>query len=89
MATLKKGSAAAKAFMAKIRAAKGKTKVKAKAKTKVGMNKTENDIKVTSNVKNRTFTIKKNGITYRTGKFNKAEFEEFNSAKNESKASAW
>ena len=47
MATLKKGSAAAKAFMAKIRAAKGKTKVKAKAKTKVGMNKTENDIKVT------------------------------------------
>ena len=76
MATLKKGSAAAKAFMAKIRAAKGKTKVKAKAKTKVGMNKTENDIKVTSNVKNRTFTIKKNGITYRTGKFNKAEFEE-------------
>ena len=36
MAKLKKGSAAAKAFMAKIRAAKGKTKVvKAKAKTKV------------------------------------------------------
>ena len=34
MAKLKKGSAAAKAFMAKIRAAKGKTKVKAKAKTK-------------------------------------------------------
>jgi hypothetical protein len=77
MAKLKKGSAAAKAFMAKIRAAKGKTKVvKAKAKTKVGMDATANDIKVTSNVKNRTFTIKKNGTTYRTGKFSKPEFKE-------------
>lgn len=76
MAKLKKGSAAAKAFMAKIRAAKGKTKVvKAKAKTKK-VGSTENDIKVTSNVKNRTFTIKKNGTTYRTGKFSKPEFEE-------------
>jgi len=77
MAKLKKGSAAAKAFMAKIRAAKGKNKVvKAKVKTKVGMDATANDIKVTSNVKNRTFTIKKNGTTYRTGKFSKPEFEE-------------
>lgn len=77
MANFKKGSAAAKAFMAKLRAARGKTKVvKAKAKTKVGMDATENNIKVTSNVKNRTFTIKKNGITYRTGKFSKPEFEE-------------
>jgi len=77
MPTLKKGSAAAKAFMAKLRAAKGKSKVvKDKAKTKVGMNATANDIKVTSNVKNRTFTIKKNGTTYRTGKFSKPEFEE-------------
>jgi len=73
----KKGSAAAKAFMAKIRAAKGKTKVvKAKAKTKVGMNTTDNNIQVIPNVKNRTFTIKKNGTTYRTIKFSKPEFEE-------------
>jgi hypothetical protein len=34
MAKLKKGSAAAKAYMAKLRAAKGKTKPVAKAKTK-------------------------------------------------------
>jgi hypothetical protein len=33
---LKKGSAAAKAFMAKLRASKGKTKLKTKAKTKIG-----------------------------------------------------
>jgi hypothetical protein len=64
----KKGSAAAKAYMAKLRAARGKTKV--------GMDTTSNDFEVTSNVKNRTFTIKKNGTTYRTGKFSKTEFEE-------------
>jgi hypothetical protein len=68
MANYKKGSAAAKAYMAKLRAARGKTKV--------GMDTTSNDIEVTSNVKNRTFTIKKNGTTYRTGKFSKPEFEE-------------
>jgi hypothetical protein len=68
MANYKKGSAAAKAYMAKLRAARGKKSL--------GMNTTSNIIEVVSNEKNRTFTIKKNGTTYRTGKFSKPEFEE-------------
>ena len=66
---LPKYKAAIKAFEIK-----NKTKVRVPINKKVGA--TENDIKVTSNVKNRTFTIKKNGTTYRTGKFSKPEFEE-------------
>lgn len=53
MAKLKKGSAAAKAFMAKIRAARGKTKkvVKAKAKTKkVGAVKKATPVKKASSM---------------------------------------